>query len=382
MIQNATIAIDPEFQAMIPPLAPGELSQLTRSLLAEGCRERLVVWGEEGVLLDGHHRFGICQQHGVSFETQAMSFASRDAAKAWVIRNQFARRNLTPFQKAELALKLKPLVVATAKEKQRASGGAVVQKSAEPPITTRGQLAEIAGVSHDTIGKAEYIRERADAETLSKLRRGHAGMSINRVHVKLRSEEVSAAAAPPPPLPEGKYRVLLADPPWHYQNSRLGCGGAANHYPSMTIEKLCKLPIEDLAADNSVLFLWCTVPLLFEVPPVISAWGFQYRTSFVWDKVRHNCGYYSSVRHELLLLCVRGSCLPDTKKLIDSVQTIERTRKHSQKPEQFREIIDTLYTWGPKIELFARRQVPGWDAWGNEAPTARAEKAGVTVVQV
>jgi N6-adenosine-specific RNA methylase IME4 len=86
----------------------------------------------------------------------------------------------------------------------------------------------------------------------------------------------------------------------------------------------------------------------------------------VWDKIKHNKGHYNSVRHEFLLVCTKGSCVPDEAKLFDSVQSIEKT-EHSQKPEEFREIIDTLYNKGRKIELFARKHTDNWDTWGFEA---------------
>lgn len=167
----------------------------------------------------------------------------------------------------------------------------------------------------------------------------------------------------------GKYRIFYADPPWAYGDTRTGLEGysaAVDHYPAMSIEELCALPVKEAAEDNAVLFLWVTSPLLEECFAVIKAWGFQYKTSFVWDKVRHNVGHYNSVRHELLLVCTRGSCTPDNVKLFDSVQTIERTDKHSQKPAEFRDIIETLYTSGNKIELFCREPAPGWAVWGNE----------------
>jgi N6-adenosine-specific RNA methylase IME4 len=180
----------------------------------------------------------------------------------------------------------------------------------------------------------------------------------------------------PPPIPPGKYRVIYADPPWQYGDrlvdgygpaeEHAGDNGALGHYPVMTIEQLCELPIKNLAADNAVLFLWVTSPLLEECFEVIEAWGFEYKASFIWDKVKHNYGHYNSVRHELLLLCTRGSCLPDNSELFDSVQSIERSDRHSEKPEEFRKIIDNLYHDGNRIELFARVKVEGWEAWGNE----------------
>ena len=134
----------------------------------------------------------------------------------------------------------------------------------------------------------------------------------------------------------------------------------------MKIEELCDLPVKDLADDDAVLFLWATSPLLEQAFKVVNAWGFSYKASFVWYKVKHNYGHYNSVRHELLLLCTRGSCPPDVSTLINSVVTLERSDKHSEKPEEFRQIIDQLYPKGPRVELFARDPVAGWVTWGNE----------------
>lgn len=179
----------------------------------------------------------------------------------------------------------------------------------------------------------------------------------------------------PPDLPDGIYRVIYADPPWEYEKHGVTVDeryGSAEfwHYDSMTIKELCDLPVKEIAAEDAVLFIWVTSPKLDQVWDVIKAWGFEYKTSFVWDKIKHNFGYYNSVRHELLLVCGRGSSTPDVKKLYDSVQSIERTDEHSRKPEEFRDIIDTLYTYGNKIELFARGvNKDGWDVWGNESST-------------
>ena len=135
----------------------------------------------------------------------------------------------------------------------------------------------------------------------------------------------------------------------------------------MTIEELCAVPVRDVLEDDAVLFMWVTSPLLSECWPVIAAWGFRYKSSFVWNKVRHNFGHYNSVRHELLLVCTRGSCLPDVKTLIPSVIEEERSAKHSEKPASFRTIIDELYPNGNRIELFARAEADGWERWGNES---------------
>lgn len=161
-----------------------------------------------------------------------------------------------------------------------------------------------------------------------------------------------------------KYRVIYADPPWSYSDRQdTGMlGGAVKHYDTMPLEDICALPVP--AADDAVLFLWVTSPMLEDSFRVINAWGFKYKSSFVWDKVAHNMGHYNSVRHEFLLIATRGSCTPDVQRLFDSVVSIERT-EHSRKPGQFREMIDTLYPIGDRLELFAREAADGWDVWGD-----------------
>lgn len=164
-----------------------------------------------------------------------------------------------------------------------------------------------------------------------------------------------------------KYPVLYADPPWKYNDELIeGYGAVIHHYSPMSIGELCKLPVRNIVASDAVLFLWVTSPFLNEVWPVVNAWGFQYKSSFIWDKVKHNYGHYNSVRHEILLICTKGSFLPQNNELFDSVQGIERSDEHSEKPEEFRQIIDEMYPKGKRIELFARKEVEGWDSWGNE----------------
>ena len=169
-----------------------------------------------------------------------------------------------------------------------------------------------------------------------------------------------------PVIPNGKYNVIYADPPWQYTFGFDIHGAADRHYSTLSITELCNLPIKDLAEDNAVLFLWTTSPKLFDSYEVIKAWGFDYKTSFVWDKVKHVMGHYNSVRHEFLLLCVRGSFPKQSDTLHDSVIEIERSDEHSEKPEYFRQLIEDMYPISKRIELFARQRAEGWDAWGNE----------------
>jgi N6-adenosine-specific RNA methylase IME4 len=170
----------------------------------------------------------------------------------------------------------------------------------------------------------------------------------------------------------GSYRIFLADPPWKYVglNKCDEHGHAEQHYDCLDDNQLCDFKVgdrlvKDMAEKDAVLFLWVTSPLLERSFAVMKAWGFSYKSSFIWDKVKHNMGFYNSVRHELLLIGTKGSCTPDVPKLVDSVQSIERT-KHSEKPDEFYKIIEKMYDHGRKLELFARHTREGWDSYGNQ----------------
>jgi N6-adenosine-specific RNA methylase IME4 len=192
-------------------------------------------------------------------------------------------------------------------------------------------------------------------------------------------------ATQPKPL-EGKYRIIYADPPWlyvgHNQVGRLA-DTPQDHYPVMSDQELCdyrpgdgRRTVKELADANAVLFMWVTAPMLQRAFPIIEAWGFEYKQLFVWNKVKPNMGYYNRANVELLLICTRGSCTPDTSKRIDSVQSIERSDKHSEKPQEFYDIIDGMYDHGRKLELFSRGTAPeGWDTDGNESSQTRSVAA-------
>ena len=196
-------------------------------------------------------------------------------------------------------------------------------------------------------------------------------VTLSRGDLKIKIKE-DFPPPEPPPLPDGVYRVIYADPPWKYNDELIeGYGAATHHYQTLSIDELCEYSVDDryikdLAGDNAVLFMWVVEPMLEDAFKVINAWGFKYKALIVWDKVKHNYGHYVSVRSELLLICTKGSCVPDDKTLFDNVVTIERSSRHSEKPEEFRKIIDTLYPIGPRVELFGRRKAKGWEVWGNE----------------
>jgi len=182
------------------------------------------------------------------------------------------------------------------------------------------------------------------------------------------------AAVPAPAFDKPTFRVFYADPPWQYRQTGLteyrpGVEGGMveDQYPTMELGELKALPVSRMALPDSVLFLWATSPMLEDALELMRAWEFGYKASLVWDKHHPFRGSYAHISHELLLIGVRGSCPADQVHTKGSVFSFKRT-KHSRKPDEFRVLIDSMYTFGNRIELFRRGDTPeGWHVWGNEA---------------
>lgn len=173
---------------------------------------------------------------------------------------------------------------------------------------------------------------------------------------------------------DGKYSIIYADPPWPFRVwSPKGAGRSPeHHYPTMRIEDICALPVADIAAKDSALFLWVTFPTLDRAFEVIRAWGFTYKAvAFCWVKRNKKSpgwftgmGRWTRANAEICLLATRGSprrIAADVRQIIDT--PIEA---HSKKPDEARARIERLMGDLPRIELFARQKAPGWDVWGNE----------------
>lgn len=166
-----------------------------------------------------------------------------------------------------------------------------------------------------------------------------------------------------PELPQGKYFILYADPPWQYQNIGFD-ESAEQQYPTMSVEEICTLPIHNLITDRAVLFLWVTNAFINEGLKVCEAWGFEYKTNFAWIKSSGpSIGWFIKSRHELLFIATKGEGLHPSEKFISWFEF--KVRRHSQKPDIVYEMVEKMYP-GPYMELFARQSRDGWDSWGNE----------------
>tara|TARA_R100001509_G_scaffold159640_1_gene126347 strand:+ start:467 stop:1000 length:534 start_codon:yes stop_codon:yes gene_type:complete len=174
-------------------------------------------------------------------------------------------------------------------------------------------------------------------------------------------------------LPDKKYQIIYADPPWSYRDkASAGNRGASFKYDVQDHKWICGLPVENISDDNCVLFLWITMPQLLNVFEVIKKWGFVYKTcAFTWVKRNKlqpswfwGMGNWTRANSELCLLATKGK----PKRVSASVHSVVDTpiEKHSKKPDVVKDRIVQLCGDLPRIELFARQKTLGWDSWGNE----------------
>ena len=176
-------------------------------------------------------------------------------------------------------------------------------------------------------------------------------------------------------FPAGKYQIIYADPPWNGLGwNTTGRKCPANHYQVQDIEWVKSLPVWEISDDLCFLFLWVTFPNLQEGLDVIRAWKFKYATC-AFNRIKRNkksdsyfvgCGNYTRANSELCLLGTKGKCQKARKSRSVRQVCDARIMKHSQKPSEIRNRIVALCGDLPRIELFARKKVTGWDSWGNE----------------
>lgn len=379
-----------------PMMEAKRLEELKQDIEKNGVQVPVVL--SEGMILDGRNRVRACIELGL--EPPVKTFDGDPWSFVWSLNG--TRRDLVAEQRyliwkhcheqSETYQAEKRRIETEANRKR--SEAAKVQENRGNRYTEPKEKVEVQQHCVATPLKKDKIYDHPNAKNKATESKTNAG-AVQRgdqlykerpdlakkvmagaikpaeAHRQMKKDQVSAKVED---LPKDKFNVIYADPPWKYNDSQAvkgdygsGTGAANSHYPSMTLSELKALDVPSMTASDSVLFLWATCPLLEDALELLKAWGFKYKAQFVWDKVKHNMGHYNSVRHELLLICTKGSCTPENVKLYDSVQSIERT-EHSRKPEEFRDIINTLYPSFKKIELFRRGEAPeGWSIWGNEA---------------
>ena len=242
----------------------------------------------------------------------------------------------------------------------------------------------------------------SDAQRLAALSEEHFGSLELRIAESIRDRNVRAATstlekqqmranrerilgACQSALPTKKFGVIVADPEWRFEPWSRATGmdrAADNHYPTSCTEVIAARDVPSIAAADCVLFLWATAPMLPHALLVMAAWGFDYKSQVIWQKCRPSgepflgTGYWFRNAHELLLVGVKGN-IPAPAMGTQEPSIIEApVGKHSEKPEDFLQMIEDYFPTLPKIELNRRGPArPGWSAWGFEAEQSPTENA-------
>jgi N6-adenosine-specific RNA methylase IME4 len=389
-----------------PMLGEERLRELAEDIKANGQREPIRLYREK--ILDGRNRFKACQIASVDPKYELLPDDIDPWSYVWSLNGE--RRDLSADHRyliwkschekseawqeaqARIARETSRKRAEATKAQPRASDGTMQPKPQVPqPVELADKPPARRKVTNETKAEASKTN-RGAVERMDRLvsKRPDLAEKVRHGELKptaaLRIMKKESVAEEVAAFPDGKYRVIYADPPWSYGDTREGLNAgdgfgpavdrsstaARDHYPTMSMADLRALDVPALAADDCVLFCWATFPLLPDQLEVVKAWGFKYKTAFVWDKGRGTFGHYHTAESELLLVATKGSCTPDADKREKQVQRFERGA-HSAKPEGWRELIDRLYPHGARIELFRRGVAPdGWHVWGNEAQDTAA----------
>jgi len=197
--ESMNIRISDELRAYVDPLTSHEYEALERSILAEGCRDALVLWGD--ILIDGHNRYAICQKHSLPYKTvQNDNFGAIEDVMLWMIDNHLARRSVSDFQRGMLALRKKAILSARVKAQKEAEPEAAPDSAPEaapaperPPLSTREEIAKVAGISSNAVSRIEKIQKTATPELVEAVRSGAISLNAAAAVASLPSEEQVAA---------------------------------------------------------------------------------------------------------------------------------------------------------------------------------------------
>lgn len=375
------LRIDPEFRALIPPLAEEEREQLESNIKRDGCRDPLVTW--QGMLVDGHNRYEICERLSIDFRTVEIDLPDRDAVADWIDANQLGRRNLTPDQSRLLRGRRYNRAKKTHSQ-AGAIGGASSGQSDHRLAKTAESLAKQHGVSEKTIRRdakvAEFVEqlkttapEKAKAISDGKKRIVEVVREVKEERREARREANRATIAAAPVATTAvevgaKFASIVIDPPWDWgdEGDQDQLGRARPTYGTMPIDEIEKLPVATLADDDCHLYLWITNRSLPKGFRLLEAWGFRYVTCLTWCKPSIGMGNYFRGSTEQVLFAVKGS-QPLKRKDVGTWFNAPRGPKgHSSKPGEFYDLVESCSP-GPFLEMFARSGRKGWTAWGAEA---------------
>ena len=377
------LKINPTFRDLIPPLSAYELEALEAELRHWArAYAPIITWN--GTIVDGHHRYEICKKYNLLFKVEETQFEDEDSAMLWIIDNQSARRNLTTASKIRLAMKKLDILKGRAKKRMLAG------KKLDPSVDLREgsgkvseEIAKEAGVSPSSVERFMYIEKHADKKLVDDLCEGEfitddkgktRRLSIDGVYneTKLKEErakvveKLESLDVKEVKATEGVYDVISIDPPWGVDDvwaRSAHAGYKPLQYPTMSVEEIKEMKVP--CTEDCHVFLWTTQKFLPKAFEVIDAWGLDYVCTFIWAKNGGPKALGLPVYNaEFFIYARKGRPqFVDTKNFFTVLNA--KRGGHSEKPEEFYDMLRRV-TAGRRLDMFNRREIEGFEGWGNE----------------
>lgn len=345
------------------------LPSLANSIGELGLLQPIVVDAASAILIAGERRLEACRLLG--WDEIPCHLVDIDQ----IVRGEYAenveRANFTPSEMVAIGQAIEELERNAAKLRMVAAHASSGNFPEQNKGQTRDKVAAYAGVSGKTYEKARAIVEAAKAEPdkyhklISDMdRTDRVDGPFKRLKVAKQAETIRAE---PPPLPQrGPYRVIVADPPWPYEIRKEDPSHRAAHpYPQMSIAEICAVDVASIAHHDCILWLWTTNHHMRQAFDVLDAWGFQQKTMLTWAKDQMGYGDWLRGQTEHCLMAVRGKPVVQLKNQTTLLRA-PMGGKHSQKPDEFHTLVESLCPAPRYAYLFSREQRDGWDMHGDD----------------
>ena len=370
---------------IFPPLAAVEYELLKADIAEHGLKHPIIL--HDGMVLDGKHRQQVCEELGIELATK--EFDEGDPL-TFVVRTQVGRRNLNESQRALAAARLSATSEAGGDRQSK-------KHSADLPNgLTQPKASEVLNVSTRLTGSAKAVLDKAP-EFAPLIDEGHvkvddaAFVARSDATPEERQAAIEDVLSPdtrkrrslksaflekrkralkdnPRPLPEGQYRVVVCDPPWEVERAPYDSRDEPEiDYPTLSVEEIGRLEIGAMLADSAWLFLWTTQAFLPASFKLLEQWGLRYAFTMTWDKQRFGVRPLSRPQYnsEFVICAAKGKPqFVDTRGFFTCFQGAYQG--HSVKPDEFYDMIRSACE-APRIDLFNRRPIEGFEVWGNQA---------------
>jgi N6-adenosine-specific RNA methylase IME4 len=374
--------------SLFPKMSHDEFKALKEDIAEHGLRQPILVWRNQ--VVDGLQRLRACKELGIAPQYASVQ-NSEETITEFIVSMNLKRRHLDESQRAMIASSLAKL----GKGKKLNTAHAVTQAQASAMLNVsidsiqRARSVETNGIpllvqavqagSLDVTNASAIstldaetqnrFMQMSDRDILAKAKQIRKDAMQERRSLRIASiEKKRANNRPLTAANDGVYNVVYADPAWDYiSQETLG-------YPTMSLEEIKAMPVNKIASEDAVLFMWCSASLIADALKVIETWGFNYKTHAIWNKQRNGQGVYFRIQHELLLVATRGVVPEVPYHAREASVFTDMVGAPSEKPKRMREVIDNMYPELKKIELFCRGEpANGWDGWGNECAVSPNE---------